>query len=202
MNPAACLKTFIYLVSSSLLYPVLALLCLLVLWVVVYSGSFFSEWLERCRREKTGRDDLADRILSGSVENLPPRPLRAFLRRLEPLLTAETGRDARVESLLQETELEWMQGLDRLKLLIRIGPGLGLIGTLIPMGTGLASLGQGDMTRLSAGLVIAFTTTVVGLALGLAAYAFYTVKRRWLLEDLRVITLAAELLAAGRGEEE
>jgi len=88
-----------------------------------------------------------------------------------------------------------MKGLDILKIMIRIGPGLGLIGTLIPMGTGLASLSQGDMSRLTADLVIAFTTTVVGLALGLAAYAFYTVRRRWLLDDLRVITLAAELMA-------
>jgi biopolymer transport protein ExbB/TolQ len=55
-----------------------------------------------------------------------------------------------------------------------------LLGTLIPMGTGLASLGQGDLTKLSSDLVIAFTTTVVGLAAGTVAFCFYTVRRRWL----------------------
>jgi hypothetical protein len=51
-------------------------------------------------------------------------------------------------------------------MLIRIGPGGGLIGTLIPMSTGLAALSQGDMSKLSSELVLAFTTTVVGLAIG------------------------------------
>ncbi len=80
-------------------------------------------------------------------------------------------------------------------MVIRIGPGLGLIGTLIPMGTGLAALGQGDMTKLSSDLVIAFTTTVVGLAVGIVAYFFYTVKRRWVEEDIKNIELATEIIA-------
>ncbi len=62
------------------------------------------------------------------------------------------------------------------------------------MGTGLAALGQGDMTKLSSDLVIAFTTTVVGLAIGMAAFFFYTIKRRWMEEDIKNIQLAAEIL--------
>jgi len=80
-------------------------------------------------------------------------------------------------------------------MIIRIGPGLGLIGTLIPMGTGLAALGQGDMTKLSSDLVIAFTTTVVGLALGMVAFFFFTIKKRWVEEDIKNIELATDLLA-------
>ncbi len=86
-------------------------------------------------------------------------------------------------------------------MIIRIGPSLGLIGTLIPMGTGLAALGQGDMTGLSSDLVIAFTTTVVGLAVGIVAYFFYTIKRRWVEEDIKNIELATEILASGILEE-
>jgi hypothetical protein len=44
------------------------------------------------------------------------------------------------------------------------------LGILITMGTGLATLGQFDMTKLSSDLVIAFITTVVGLAIGMAAF--------------------------------
>ena len=62
------------------------------------------------------------------------------------------------------------------------------------MGTGLASLGSGDMARLSSDLVIAFTTTVVGLAIGITAYCIYTVKRRWVEEDIKNMELATELL--------
>lgn len=50
------------------------------------------------------------------------------------------------------------------------------------------------MTRLSSDLVIAFTTTVVGLAIGITAYCIYTVKNRWIQEDIKNIELATELL--------
>ena len=48
----AMLKAFIYLISSSLLYPVLMLLVVLTLLVIVYAGSFFAEWVERLRLQK------------------------------------------------------------------------------------------------------------------------------------------------------
>jgi biopolymer transport protein ExbB/TolQ len=64
------------------------------------------------------------------------------------------------------------------------------------MGTGLATLGQFDMTKLSSDLVIAFITTVVGLAIGMAAFFLYTVKRRWVEGDIQNIQVAAEILTA------
>jgi biopolymer transport protein ExbB/TolQ len=63
------------------------------------------------------------------------------------------------------------------------------------MGTGLAAMGQGDMVKLSSDLVIAFTTTVVGLAIGITAYFFYTVKRRWVEEDIKNMEMATEIFA-------
>jgi len=63
------------------------------------------------------------------------------------------------------------------------------------MGTGLAALGQGDMTRLTGDLVIAFTTTVVGLAIGMLAFFFYTIRRRWAEEDIRNMEIATDFLA-------
>lgn len=51
------------------------------------------------------------------------------------------------------------------------------------------------MTRLSSDLVVAFTTTVVGLAIGMLAYFFFTIKRQWIEEDIRHMELATEILA-------
>jgi biopolymer transport protein ExbB/TolQ len=69
------------------------------------------------------------------------------------------------------------------------------------MGTGLGALSQGDMTKLSTDLVIAFTTTVVGLAVGITSYFFYTIKRRWIEEDIKNIELATEILAGNSFKE-
>jgi biopolymer transport protein ExbB/TolQ len=192
MQLIAVLKTFIYLISSSLFLPVLLILSCLFVWMLVYSGTFFRRWLERSRLKKQA-DNLPEKILSGRYrDSLPMRVVRVVTA-IEPL--KGTTNPVPVINLLREAELTLLKSLDGLKMMIRIGPGLGLIGTLIPMGTGLASLGQGDLSQLSQDLVVAFTTTVVGMALGLVAYFYFTIQHRWVEQDIKNIELAAELLA-------
>lgn len=197
MDIGALLKSLIYLIASSLLYPVLFLLVALVVYIVISSGSFFAEWLERLRLVKYSPERLPRLIREGNDQNFFPHRVNSYLEDLRLLLNKVSLPDeVEIENILQETSLKTWGSLDRIKMIIRIGPSLGLIGTLIPMGTGLAALGQGDMTGLSSDLVIAFTTTVVGLAVGIVAYFFYTIKRRWVEEDIKNIELATEILAS------
>ena len=201
MEIMALLKSFIYLTASSLLMPVLLLLTFFTVWLTVYSGSFAGHWLMRARLPRQ-IDTL--RALEGRSFTAFPVPVQRFCSQLQEIGSGPQAEIA-VMNLLRETEHRHWRSLDRLKMLIRIGPGLGLIGTLIPMGTGLASLSQGDLTRLSGDLVIAFTTTVVGMALGLISYFFFTIQRRWVEEDVKNMELAAEILmddGAGNNQEE
>lgn len=192
MTIMAILKSFIYLVASSLLAPVLVLLAGLTVWVVVYAGSFTGRWLER-RRWSQESDALA--LLRQNSFGALTGPVQNFINTLESRV-ADEQLDIVVVDLLRESEQRLWKSLDSLKMLIRIGPGLGLIGTLIPMGTGLAALGQGDLSLLSGNLVIAFTTTVVGMSLGMVAYFFFTIQRRWVEEDVKNMELAAEIILA------
>jgi biopolymer transport protein ExbB/TolQ len=194
MEVGALLKTFIYLISASLLYPVLFLLVVLVLLIIVYAGGFFAEWLERVRLERCPARELPDRLKSGRPSNAVSHRVNRYIQLLHQA-KADTG-EAAVENLLQSATHELWKSMDRLRILVRAAPSLGLIGTLIPMGTGLAALGQGDMTQLTTDLVIAFTTTVVGLAIGTTAFFFYTVRRRWIEEDVKNMELATELAMA------
>ena len=196
MDIGALLKSFIYIISSSLLYPVLFLLVVLTGWILIYSGSFFAEWLERIRLKKYPPERLPQIIRQGDNPGVFSHRVNSYIKDLRRLLNNEDrSTEAEIENFLQEKTLSIWKSLDRSRMVIRIGPGLGLIGTLIPMGTGLAALGQGDMTKLSSDLVIAFTTTVVGLAVGIVAYFFYSIKRRWVEEDIKNIELATEILA-------
>jgi biopolymer transport protein ExbB/TolQ len=192
----ALLKAFIYLVSSSLLYPVLFLLVILTLLIIVLAGAFFAEWLERARLEKCPAQDLPALLKHNESSAVVSHRVSRYIRVLQQTICRRDTDEAAVENLLQETTLKIWKSMDRLRILVRAAPSLGLLGTLIPMGTGLAALGQGDMTRLSADLVIAFTTTVTGLAIGTAAFCFYTVKRRWVEEDIKNMELATEMAAA------
>jgi biopolymer transport protein ExbB/TolQ len=190
----ALLKTFIYLISSSLLYPVLLLLVILTLVIIVAAGSFFAEWLARVRLQACPSLELPALLKSGQPSTAVSHRVNQYLRALHQARRNERHADAGVENLLQETSLKLWKSMDRLRILVRAAPSLGLIGTLIPMGTGLAALGQGDMTRLTTDLVIAFTTTVVGLAIGTLAFFFYTVRRRWIEEDIKNMELATEVV--------
>jgi biopolymer transport protein ExbB/TolQ len=192
----ALLKTFIYLISSSLLYPVLLLLVLLTLLIIVYAGSFLAEWLERARLQPCPPQQLPAILVSGKSSTAVSHRVNHYIRTLQQIEKNKSGGEVAVENLLQETTLRLWKSMDRLRILVRAAPSLGLIGTLIPMGTGLAALGQGDMTRLTTDLVIAFTTTVVGLAIGTVAFFLYTIRRRWIEEDIKNMELATELFMA------
>ena len=191
MQIIAVLKTFIYLIASSIFMPVLLILSCLVLWMLVYSGSFAAAFLQRRRLKNKGRN-IAEAITQGRAADCLPGPVTRVIEKLGEL--KDKNNPVLVVDLLRDAEHGLWQSLDRLKMMIRIGPGLGLIGTLIPMGTGLASLGQGDLSQLSQDLVVAFTTTVVGMALGLLAYVYFTIQRRWAEQDIKNMELAAELL--------
>lgn len=69
--------------------------------------------------------------------------------------------------------------IERADLLTRIGPMLGLMGTLIPLGPGLAALGRGEMQVLANAVTIAFDTTVMGLLAGIVGFVLGKLRRRW-----------------------
>ena len=51
------------------------------------------------------------------------------------------------------------------------------MGTLIPLGPGLASLGVGDISILAEALTIAFNTTIVGIGSGALCYVISKIRR-------------------------
>ncbi|CAN2049900.1 Biopolymer transporter [Candidatus Magnetomoraceae bacterium gMMP-13] len=194
MEISALLKSFIYIIASSLLYPVLFMLVIMTIWIIIYSGSFFAEWIERLKLTKYPSEKLPEIIRQGNGQKIFSHRVKNYIIRLQKVMSSGQSTPVEIENMIQEKTLKIWKQMDRLRILVRVAPGLGLIGTLIPMGTGLAALGQGDMTKLTTDLVIAFTTTVVGLALGMAAFFFYTVKRRWIEEDIKNIEMATEIL--------
>ena len=201
INFGGMLKTFIYLISSSLLYPVLLLLVILTLVVIIAAGGFFAEWLERLRLKKYGPQNLPDMLKKDQADPSLSYRVRKYKEELCSLSVEDDNYEPAVENLLHESSWQLWKSMDRFRLLVRAAPSLGLIGTLIPMGTGLAALGQGDMTKLTTDLVIAFTTTVVGLAIGTLAFFFYTVRRRWIEEDVKNMELITDLFGPNSIEE-
>ncbi len=182
MNILAGLQTFLYVIASALFYPVVAGLVLLTFWIVVSFGGFLREYIER----RQGSPSVLDR----------------FKKILESEISNNDGNsDINLERRLQESELGLIKSLDKIRFVIRVGPALGLMGTLIPMGIALSALAQGDMPKMASSMVTAFTTTVVGLACGVAAYLMSMVKEKWVRSDMREMEYMTELMLRTRGME-
>ncbi len=200
MEILSILKAFIYLISSSLFYPVLFFLSFLFCWMVMQAGDLFYEWLQRKRSGRVSPSMLLRQLREGGIPRAVSPVVKNFGKRLEKALS-EAGearhRELVAVSFLQEAVQSAGASVSWLKVIIRVGPGLGLIGTLIPMGIGLSALGQGDVTRLSSNLVVAFTTTVVGLFEGMLAYLFFIIRQRWINQDISMMETMAEYLVAG-----
>lgn len=176
MNIFAGLETFLYVIASALFYPVVAGLVLLTFWIVISFGSFLREYLERRRGYC-----IAVKRYKNMLDS-------------EMSLSAVNGNiDINLERLLQDAELCLIKSLDRIRFVIRVGPALGLMGTLIPMGIALSALAQGDMPKMAGSMVTAFTTVVVGLACSVGAYLMSLVKEKWVRADMREMEYLTEL---------
>lgn len=172
----AGIKTFLFLLSNCVLYPVLLLLTGLSVWIFFECGSLLADWIRR-RRLPPGGDSL---------------PVRAYRKALEELL-ARNASEAEIQNLLRRSIHDRGVKLDQFRIAARLGPALGLIGTLVPMGAALASLGQGDLSVMTAELVVAYTTTVVGLLVGSIAFFLFTVRRRFAENDIREMEFVTEV---------
>lgn len=176
MNIFAGLETFLYVISSALFYPVVAGLVILTFWVVISFGGFLREYIDR----KQGNSSVLDkyrRVLDSEIESSH----------------SNDALDIRLERFLQEAELGLIKSLDKIRFAIRVGPALGLMGTLIPMGISLSALAQGDMSKMAGSMVTAFTSVVVGLACSVVAYVISLVKEKWVRADMREMEYLTEL---------
>ncbi len=79
-----------------------------------------------------------------------------------------------------------------LRLLMKIGPALGLMGTLIPLGPALVGLATGNLEALAQNLGIAFATTVVGLVISSLAFFSSVLEKRWDVSDAVLCAFAVE----------
>jgi hypothetical protein len=90
-----------------------------------------------------------------------------------------------------DLELLVLRRLEWLRIVARTAPMLGLVATMIPMGPALLALGANDGQAVGENLVVAFSSVILALVAASICFFVYTIRRRWLLEELRGIETAA-----------
>lgn len=107
--------------------------------------------------------------------------------------------EARIAKSLAEYDYLSLRRLERSRILVRMGPALGLMGTLIPLSPALAGLADGDVATLTENLRIAFGVTVVGLLVGAIAFAISLIRDRLYAQDYSDVEYVAAILTNDNG---
>ena len=189
------ISDILYWISTGLLVPVIVLLIVLFVRALILTGSFFGQYLIV---RKT--DTLISKTLNGTnrsnldelAARLPQTKNSIVLAYINKILSA--GADKAVHKrILNEFEIYADKDLSTSKTLAKLGPMLGLMGTLIPMGPALVGLSTGDIASMAYNMQVAFATTVVGLFSSAIGFMTLQVKQRWYVLEMSELEFVASL---------
>lgn len=176
-------------ISQSLTIPVLVILLVIVIITIITLGGVIAEYTSR-RKVPVGtiRDLIYDINAAASVDELKEIISSAKIPKSQKKVLSEiasseklgvSSREALARKLFEFEEEKTINTLQKTDIITRIGPTLGLMGTLIPMGPGLAALGAGDINTLASSLTVAFNTTIVGIGSGALCYVLGKIRSGW-----------------------
>lgn len=187
-------------VAEGLFYPVLIAALLALLMVAWEIGRVALEAWKRSQRPKTPFEQVARHAqgqaaagdTAGAQATLTTYAYNDRMKRAAVgTLFATNPIDA--QRAVIEYDLYVSKRLDRVRLLVRAGPALGLMGTLIPLAPALAALGKGQPSVLADELQTAFAITVVGVLVGLLAFGVALLRERYFTRDLTDLEYLREI---------
>ena len=201
MSVTSILRT----IASHLQTPVIVLLVLLMAITVVLLGTLLAEIIieRRCF-------SVNGRALPIMVEKIHKNPQdiqqilkeSKLLRRQKVMLfeltlhkkIPDSERESLAVRLVEREQARYDRRVKVTDLIAKIGPMLGLMGTLIPLGPGIIALGQGDTMTLSNSLLVAFDTTVAGLVCAMISLCISAVRKIWYKNYMSVLEMLAECI--------
>lgn len=164
----------LHLLAGALIWPVLGSLVLLAAATLVLAGAFLRETWDRVRGRR--REFQVARLEMHQLEQTP----RGSSLELD------------LEAVLQRHERQRWRALRHSGMAVRVGPALGLMGTLIPMAEALQGLADGNLPALATNMVTAFAATVIGLTISVVAYVVTAFRDDWVRADVQALAFEAE----------
>ena len=183
------LSGILYALSSAFLVPTLLAVLTLFAGTTYLVGRFLSEPVDW----RANRATLAAcREEGASLDGFLLQEWRGRFAAVRAALSAHGLTSVLVDKRVTDIETALRARIEKLAILSRAGPMLGLIGTLIPLQPALAGLAEGNMRQMASNLLLGFTTTVIGLVIGGAAFGLGTMTRIFGRADLIEIRFLLE----------
>jgi biopolymer transport protein ExbB/TolQ len=189
------IEDLLFHLANALRVPVFAAALAALAFLLFDLGAFLVELFRRGWRDGERVEQATTNARQALEHSDAPSAERALL----PLATSaqmadtlsklvahhgERGADDRRAKALADFDLRSLRKLERSRMLVRFGPALGLMGTLIPLSPALDGLAKGNVAQLSENLRVAFSVTVLGLLIGAVAFSISLVRDRLYAQDL------------------
>lgn len=188
----------LFTIANAMLIPDIVLLIFFFFRALVLLGATYSAFMARRR---------IGRLLDKPIEDLQPESLpklrqlmdekgdsdMLFTLYLKDLLAHEPDADY-ADYLVSRFEIEATKEVNLSRLLAKLGPVLGLIGTLISMSPALVGLSTGDIAGMAYNMQVVFSATVVGLLISAVGLFTLQLKQRWMAKDANSLDFVASVI--------
>lgn len=178
---SSTLQNAITVLTNLLIYPVIILLILGMAYALYSLGNMIVESYQRKGKPKSISD-----------LNNPDEFFAGFQGIQEWKKQVDLESAASLWQLHDRTEVELKKRTNRVRTWVKLGPTLGLIGTLIPLGSALSSLANNNFKQLAESGTHSIGATVLGLTVGAICMIVVTHYDRWYAIDLAEIRHAIE----------
>lgn len=195
------ITNILYWLTTGLQIPVILFLLLFFLQSLFLIGGFYGLYLSRNKVNVKLHRQLDDTTVREVLETLSTYKEKQALI-IDYLLRVKRyhKNPLMLDKIVGDYEIQSDKELSKSKLLVKIGPMLGLMGTLIPMGPALVGLATGDVSSMATNMQVAFSTTVVGIVIGAVGFITLQVKQRWLADDMNILEFIVESIKKDKDE--
>lgn len=186
----------LFWVANSLLIPDIILLLLLFIRSIMLLGSFYNQYMIKKKNDKLLISKIKNLDIGSLSEFrgcLPQYNNSLFVKYLRGLLEIDLD-DKTVNYVINNFENEAAKDLSTSQLLSKLGPVLGLIGTLIAMSPALVGLSTGDISGMAYNMQVVFSTTVVGLVISAIGLVTSQFKKVWYDKDVNNLDYVSQIL--------
>ena len=180
------ISQLLFLVSDSLLIPDIIVLLVLFVRALFLVGSFYNQYITKYKNERQLRpilNELTPERMEALQAALPEKDNSLYIKYLRAIL-ARPADDTYADYMITNFENDAEKDVVTSKLLAKVGPVLGLIGTLIAMSPALIGLSQGYISKMASNMQVVFATTVVGLVVSLVGLVTLQFKQRWYAKEV------------------
>ena len=192
-NAMKIVSEILFIVSNGLMIPVILLLLYFLvkaIWILLGLYGQIKVQREISSTLKALVRDYSDECIKDTQIKLQATGESIVSEYLKRII--EHKHDSRYcEHELAGFQVEVQKNLAKYRMLVKFGPMLGLMGTLIPMGPALVGLGLGDISSMAYNMQVAFATTVIGMlvsGIGLCALQLNQRYYAGYLNDLEFLT--------------